>query len=84
MFTKPATSHATVTLRTMVLLLDALAHDMELCDLSTLDRIATTASQLAQDIRMSDDMLRAQMDEYEALIADKLMAESDALDHMGA
>ena len=84
MFTTPATSPATATLRTMVLLLDALAQDMELCDLSTLDRIATTASQLAQDIRMSDDMLRAQMDEYEALIADKLMAESDALDHMGA
>lgn len=75
------TSHATEILRNMTLLLDVLAQDVELCDLSTLDRIATAASQMAQDLRLSDDMTRAQMDEYEALIADKIMAESDALDH---
>ena len=81
MFTTPATSPATEILRNMTLLLDVLAQDVELCDLSTLDRIATTASQLAQDLRLSHDRDLAVMDEWEALIADKIMAESDALDH---
>jgi len=81
MFTTPATSPATATLRDIALMIEAHAPNIELCDLSLLDSIATAASQLAQDLRLSHDRDLAVMDEWEALIAAKLMAESDALDH---
>lgn len=81
MFTTPATSHATEILRNMTLLLDVLAQDVEVCDLSVLDRIANTASQLAQDVRLAQDALMAQLDELEALEAERFTLESDALDH---
>jgi hypothetical protein len=81
MFTTPATSHATEILRNIANLLNALAQDVEICDLSLLDSIAATASQLAQNVHIENDALLAQCDEREALAADLLMTGSDALDH---
>ena len=81
MFTTPTTSHASEILRNIAHLMNIFAHDAEVCDLSLLDSIATTASQVAQDLRLQEDALLAQIDELEALRADQLIAESDALDH---
>jgi hypothetical protein len=55
--------------------------------ITLLHEIANFAFSNAQDARLAQvehDVLLAQMDEHEALIAERLMAESDALDHSAA
>jgi len=77
----PATSPATQTLRNMNFMLHVMAPDMAHSDVKMLEAIAFTASQIAQDLRLEHDRVMAQIDELEALAADRLMAESDAFDH---
>ena len=59
---------------------DVSAH-VEVSDLRILDSISVASAQLAQDLRLSHDRDLAVADEWEALVAAKIMAESDALDH---
>jgi len=81
MFTNSATSPATQTLRNINFMLHLMSPDIAHCDVAMLEAIASTASQIAQDLRVESDRLMAQADEADALAADRLMVESDALDH---
>ena len=74
-------SPATQTLRNINFMLHLMSHDIAHCDVAMLEAIASTASQIAQDLRVEHDRVMAQFDELEALAAERLMAESDALDH---
>lgn len=64
----------------------AIIRDIETCnlnlqDVAMLEQVAFFASSLAQETRTLEDALMAQIDEMEALAADRLMCESDAVDH---
>lgn len=49
--------------------------------IALLHQIASFACANAQEARILEDVVLAQCDEHEALMADRLMVESDALDH---
>lgn len=74
-------SHANTILVIIRAMLDNVSAHVEVSDANLLESISTAAAQIAQDLRVTHDALLAQIDEHEALMADKLMAESDALDH---
>ena len=74
-------SPATATLRNINFMLHLMSPDIAHCDVAMLEVIASTVSQIAQDLRVEHDRVMAQFDELEALAAERLMAESDALDH---
>jgi hypothetical protein len=75
------TSPATEILKSVRAMLHAIAPQVETCDISILEQIAASCSYLAQDLRLDEDLLLAEIDDYEALNADRLMAQSDAFDH---
>lgn len=81
MCTTPASPSVEV-LKNVRAQLHACAPQFCVADVELLEQIANLASQVAQDLRIEHDALMAQLDEHEALMADRLMAESDALDHM--
>jgi len=83
MFTHDTTaiSPATQTLRNINFLLRVMSPDIAQCDVAILEAIAATTSQIAQDLRLEEDRLMAQIDEWEAFMADRIVAESDAADH---
>ena len=74
-------SPVTEILKSIRAMMHAVAPQIEPCDISLLEDISICASYLAQDLRRDQDVLLAQLDEHEALMADRLMVESDALDH---
>lgn len=49
--------------------------------IALLHQIASFACANAQEARILEDVALAQCDEHEALMADRLVVESDALDH---
>jgi len=75
------TSPATEILKSIRAMLHAIAPQVESCDISILEQISASASYLAQDLTLDEDLILAQIDEYEALNADRLMAQSDTFDH---
>jgi len=65
----------------LAIIRDIETSNLNLQDVALLEQVAFFASSLAQEVRTLEDALMAQIDEMEALNADRLMCESDAADH---
>jgi uncharacterized protein YcfJ len=81
MHTNPTPSNANGILIIVRGIIENVAQYAEVADVTLLESIATAANQIAQDLRVEHDRAMAQIDEHEALMADALIAQSDAADH---
>jgi hypothetical protein len=80
MFTNPTTSPATEILKATRTNLFLLAKDVATCDIQLLETISSIASQLAQDLRVQEDILLAMCDQHEAEMAEAIVAAADRAD----
>lgn len=65
----------------LAIIRDIETSNLNLQDVALLEQVAFFASSLAQETRTLEDALMAQIDEMEALNADRLICESDASDN---